>query len=141
MVIATAAVMEGLSLISPESAIPIEWRLGISVSLFIAAGIFGAPAFRAFGKAKTTINPVDIDRASTLVTTGIYARTRNPMYVGLSLILLSFAAWLGQLAPTIGPLFFVWFTTQFQIMPEERVLATKFGSAYSDYQQSVRRWL
>jgi protein-S-isoprenylcysteine O-methyltransferase Ste14 len=101
----------------------------------------GAPAFRAFGRARTTINPVDIDAASTLVTDGIYRYTRNPMYLGLLALLAAWAVYLGVGWALLGPMIFVAFITRFQIMPEERVLQGKFGAAYADYRARVRRWV
>ncbi len=130
------------AMLGPEPPLlPIAWRWGLAGGFFGAAGLFGFPAFAAFGKAETTINPVQVDRASTLVTTGIYRVTRNPMYVALSLLLCAWAAWLARPLPLIGPVAFVLLIDRFQIIPEERALLAKFGSAYSDYRRSVRRWL
>jgi protein-S-isoprenylcysteine O-methyltransferase Ste14 len=108
---------------------------------FIAAGVFAIPAFRAFARARTTINPIAIDQASALVTSGIYRVTRNPMYVALALLLCAWAFFLSRPLAALGPAAFVLFINRFQIIPEERVLTAKFGQAYLDYQQSVRRWL
>ena len=58
-------------------------RFAGAAGFALLAGVFGAPAFAAFGRAGTTINPVDIDAASALVTGGIYRISRNPMYVGV----------------------------------------------------------
>ena len=136
-----AAVM-ALALRSEAPAfLAMGWRWGLAGLFFIAAGVFAFPAITAFGKAGTTIDPVQVDRASTLVTTGIYGVTRNPMYVALSLLLCAWAAWLAQPPALIGPIAYALFITRFQIIPEERVLTAKFGQAYTDYRQSVRRWL
>ncbi|MDP9086302.1 MAG: isoprenylcysteine carboxylmethyltransferase family protein, partial [Pseudomonadota bacterium] len=98
-------------------------------------------AFAAFAKAKTTINPVAIDTASSLVSTGIYGVSRNPMYVGLAALLVALALAEGNLWLLLGPLFFVVFTTRFQIVPEERAMLAKFGDDYAAYRRRVRRWL
>lgn len=123
------------------SMLPVLWRGGLGGALFLAAGVFGFPAIRAFVQAKTTIDPVRLERASTLVTTGIFGITRNPMYVALTLLLCSWAALLGQPWPVIGPLCFALYIHYFQIIPEERVLGAKFGDAYENYCLAVRRWL
>jgi len=136
-----AAVMAAALLGAAPAALPAGWRWGLAGGFFAAAGLFGFPAFAAFGRAKTTIDPVQVDRASTLVTTGIYRVTRNPMYVALSLLLCAWAAWLARPSPLVGPIVFVLFLNRFQIVPEERALIAKFGGAYSDYRRSVRRWL
>ena len=105
------------------------------------AGIFGATAVRAFLTARTTIDPVHIDQASALVTTGIYRVTRNPMYVALTALLCTWAAYLGTPWVIAGPILFAAFINRFQIIPEERMLRTLFGDAYAAYCQHVRRWL
>jgi len=107
----------------------------------VGGGLIGPPAFGAFNRAGTTINPVDIEKASALVTTGVYRFTRNPMYIGLTALLLALAAFFGNAWAAFGPMFFALFITRFQIIPEERVMTAKFGQAYLDYTARVRRWL
>lgn len=121
--------------------IPAWLRYGMAGVFLIGGGLIGPPAIRRFNRAGTTINPVRIDQASALVTTGIYGRTRNPMYVGLTALLLALAAVLGNLWAMAGPVLFALFITRFQILPEERVMQAKFGQAYLDYKARVRRWL
>jgi protein-S-isoprenylcysteine O-methyltransferase Ste14 len=129
------------SLSTVPAALSFPFQAGITSIFFLAAGVFGFPAFSAFNRAKTTINPVNIDQASTLVTSGIYQLSRNPMYVGLALLLCAWAACLARPIAAFGPILFVVYINQFQILPEERVLLSKFGEAYEAYRQSVRRWL
>ena len=136
------AALMATALLGPGApSLPLLWRLTIALVCFAGAGRFGFPAFAAFGKAKTTIDPVHLDRASALVTTGMYRVTRNPMYVALTLLLCAWAAWLAQPLPCLGPIAFALFIDRFQIVPEERVLTATFGSAYADYKASVRRWI
>jgi protein-S-isoprenylcysteine O-methyltransferase Ste14 len=113
------------------------------VGLLVASlgGVISAAGAREFRKAKTTVNPVHPERATSVVTGGIYRYTRNPMYVGIALVLLGCFVAFGGLSAAIGLPAFVWYITRFQIEPEERVLRTKFGRAFTDYQQRVRRWL
>ncbi len=115
---------------------------------FTLAGIFAllslsfaAPAMFAFRRAGTTINPVDLAVASRLVTSGVYRWTRNPMYVGLTGLLLAWAILLSSPALLLGPIVFVLFITRFQIIPEERVMRAKFGREFEAYTKRVRRWL
>jgi protein-S-isoprenylcysteine O-methyltransferase Ste14 len=98
-------------------------------------------AFWAFRQAKTTINPVNPDRASSVVTGGIYSYTRNPMYVGLTALLVGWAIRLSVPWVLLGPIAFMLYLTRFQIIPEERVMSSKFGRDYDEYRQRVRRWL
>jgi protein-S-isoprenylcysteine O-methyltransferase Ste14 len=114
----------------------------------VLAGIFGllgfsmlGSGFLAFRKAKTTIDPVRIESASSVVTGGIFAYTRNPMYVGFTALLVAWASYLAIPWTLLGPVFFVLFITRFQIIPEERVMSSKFGPAYDEYRKHVRRWL
>ena len=76
-----------------------------------------------------------------LVTTGLYKITRNPMYVGLLVILFGYGIWLGSLTPFLILPAFYWLITNMQIKPEERVLEEKFGQEYLDYKSKVKRWL
>ena len=95
----------------------------------------------AFIRQKTTINPLKIETASSLVTRGIYRITRNPMYLGMAFLLTGFGVWLSTPLAFIGVVFFVGYITRFQIIPEERVLVEIFGKEYFDYKKRVRRWL
>ena len=141
MMLLTGAAMGAASFVTPAIHLSAAARFGeIGVALLVG-GVFGARAFAAFGRAKTTINPVDIEAASSLVTTGIYGVSRNPMYVALTALLLALALALSNAWLLIGPAFFVAFTTRFQIIPEERVMQAKFGEAYASYRRRVRRWL
>jgi protein-S-isoprenylcysteine O-methyltransferase Ste14 len=136
----TGLVMGAASLVAPATHLPGIVRYGALGAVMLVGGVFGTRAFIAFAKAKTTINPVDINAASTLVTTGIYGISRNPMYVGLAALLVALALALSNLWLLLGPLFFVAFTTRFQILPEERVMQSKFAD-YAAYRRRVRRWL
>jgi protein-S-isoprenylcysteine O-methyltransferase Ste14 len=95
----------------------------------------------AFKRASTTINPLRPANASSLVTSGIYRYTRNPMYLGLLLVLVGWAVHLSSVLALPGPLVFGLYIRRFQIEPEERILAAKFGQSYADYTSHVRRWL
>jgi len=136
-----AVAMGALAWNTPAIAVDPIWRIGVAGAIALLGLIFGASGFLAFGRAKTTIDPVNIDRASSLVTGGIFRFTRNPMYVGFTLLLLGWAVYLAAPWAFAGPVAFVLFITRYQILPEERVMLSKFGSAYADYQARVRRWL
>ena len=72
---------------------------------------------------------------------GVYRYTRNPMYLGFLWMLFAWGIFLGSLLALIGLPIFVWIITQFQILPEEKVLAEKFGQDYQTYLSEVRRWM
>jgi protein-S-isoprenylcysteine O-methyltransferase Ste14 len=114
----------------------------VMTALLLGAGIaFDVLGLLAFRKSRTTVNPLKPERVTALVTSGVYKVTRNPMYVGMSLLLLAWAVWLSALLPFAGPVIFVLYITRFQIQPEERVLLERFGDEYSAYAARVRRWL
>ena len=133
--------MWGASKIQP--AIQIEPRIHCTLTavLGVIALSFGAGGIIAFRIAKTTINPVQIDQASRVVTGGIYRVTRNPMYVGLTALLTTWAVWLAMPWTLLGPVLFAIFIHRFQILPEERVMSAKFGKEYDEYRKRVRRWV
>ncbi len=94
-----------------------------------------------FRQARTTPNPHRPDTTTTLVTSGVYAWTRNPMYLGLSILLLGWAITLGGLSPFLGPVLFPPLLQKFQIAPEEAALRKLFGQDYEAYCRRVGRWL
>jgi protein-S-isoprenylcysteine O-methyltransferase Ste14 len=104
----------------------------------LAVAIAGVVSFR---RAKTTISPLKPETSTALVTSGIYAVTRNPVYLGMLLVLVGWAVYLGSPLALAGPLVFALYIQRFQILPEERALSSLFGSAYTEYKSRVRRWL
>jgi protein-S-isoprenylcysteine O-methyltransferase Ste14 len=114
----------------------------IAVAVFVAVGLaFSLLGVLAFRASRTTVNPLKPERASALVTGGVYRMTRNPMYVGMAFVLLAWAVYLSAMLPFVGIAVFVAFITRLQIVPEERVLHGLFGDAYAAYAARVRRWL
>lgn len=95
----------------------------------------------AFRRARTTVSPIRASSASSLVIRGVYRYTRNPMYVGLLLTLLAWAVSLANPLAVFWIVVYVRYITRFQIIPEERVLASLFGAAYEAYKGRVRRWV
>ncbi len=117
------------------------------VGCFIAITIGGLGLFIAIlgvwfiKKAKTTVDPRFPDRVSTIVSGGIYSYSRNPMYLGMLLGLISFSILSGNYFSFLWCFLFYFYMNQFQIKPEERFLEEKFGQEYIDYLSHVRRWL
>ena len=118
-------------------------RLRALVALaLLAVGVAVALAgVREFRRASTTVNPLQPSSASAMVRSGIYGRSRNPMYLGMLLVLGGWAAWLASPLALLGLPAFVAFLNRYQIRPEERVLAALFSDEFADYRRSVRRWL
>jgi protein-S-isoprenylcysteine O-methyltransferase Ste14 len=105
------------------------------------AAIAPIAALTEFRRAETTVDPHKPETATALVTTGVYAWTRNPMYLGLSVLLVGWAIRLGTLSPLAGPLLFVPLIQRVQIRVEEHALRVVFGRDYEDYCHRVNRWL
>ena len=125
----------------PSWRLVIPGRTIVAVVLFLVAAAIGMAGVRAFHRARTTSNPLRPERASALVSSGIYRYTRNPMYVALALALLAWAAWLGHALAPAGVVAFVAWMNRFQIAPEERALQALFGEEFERYCAEVRRWL
>jgi len=135
-----ALLMWGISTQTPVIA---WWGIAAQVitAVLVAVGLFlDSGGLLSFIRSKTTINPVHIEKASALVTGGVYRFTRNPMYLGIALLLTALAVWLQSPLAFIGPLLFVGYITRFQIIPEEKVLEGIFGQDYLNYRQDTRRW-
>ena len=125
----------------PSWRIAFPGRTVVTVLLLLAAGALGIAGVRAFGRARTTVDPLRPERASALVTSGIYRRTRNPMYVALAIALLAWAFWLAHPLALLGVPAFVAWMNRCQIAPEERALQSLFGAEFERYCREVRRWL
>jgi protein-S-isoprenylcysteine O-methyltransferase Ste14 len=136
-----AIVMWGVSRATSSWEIPALARIGVALAIAAIGVAFSVSGVIAFRRAKTTINPTTPEAASSLVSSGVYRATRNPMYVGLLLVLVAWAVFLSSGWALPGPLVFAAYIRRFQITPEERVLSALFGTEYSAYKARVRRWL
>lgn len=133
--------MWAISFVVPTVEMDAAVRLPLS-ALIIAAGIYFCLAgVISFRRAKTTVNPLKPETTTALVNTGIYAISRNPMYVGFALFLVAWAVCLSSPLLVIGVVGFVVYMNQFQIEPEELALKDIFGAEFTRYQENVRRWL
>jgi len=120
-------------------SLPIRLTL-VLVLIFIASTI-GVLALYDFYKHNTTYHPHTPEKTTTVVDSGIYSYSRNPMYLALVLVLISFALYLENSASfTVIPAF-IWYITKYQIKPEERILTTLFNDDFQRYCTKVRRWL
>jgi len=109
-------------------------------ALLIVAGVWLlGHAFRGFTRAGTPVVP--FERSTALVTSGSYRLTRNPMYVGMVVILSGLAILLGTVGPWLPIPCFVWIIRSNFILGEERFLEELFGQQYLAYKSRVRRWL
>jgi len=125
-------------------AIPIPFAVPAVVQnigfVLLAIGfLLGAAAFMEFRKAGTTINPHG--NVSSIIGSGVYRFTRNPIYLGMVLMLIGLpllsGTWWGLiLAPVL-----IFSLNNLVIQHEETYLERKFGEVYTGYKSRVRRWL
>ena len=113
----------------------------ISLFLLILGLVVFISAVKSFRVHKTTVNPLEPRKATSLVTSGIFKFSRNPMYLGMLIILLSISFKFNLIGGMITSLFFYIFITKFQIIPEEEAMNELFGNQFIDYVKKTRRWI
>lgn len=141
LVVIVAVLMWIVSAVTPkfDFYLPAKYFWAVSLALIGAAiCLAGVVSFR---RAQTTVNPMKPDSTSSLIVSGIYRYTRNPMYVGFALVLVGWAAFLSNLAALAFVPVFTVYIDRFQIRPEEDVLASLFPHEYPTYRVKVRRWV
>jgi protein-S-isoprenylcysteine O-methyltransferase Ste14 len=136
-----AAGMWMVARIAPVLQLPELARLALATVLVVTGAAIAIGGVMSFRRAKTTVNPLKPESSAALVCTGVYSFTRNPMYLGMSLVLLAWSVYLAPPWSLPGPVLFAWYITRFQILPEERALERLFGTAFAEYKNRVRRWL
>lgn len=129
------------SIALPSLAFSFPGRRIVAVALALAGGFVAVLGVTTFRRARTTVNPLTPQAASSLVTAGIYRFSRNPMYLGMLLLLAGAAVFLGNAGALLLLPAFVVYMNQYQIKPEERALSALFGSEFTAYLQRVRRWI
>jgi protein-S-isoprenylcysteine O-methyltransferase Ste14 len=118
-----------------------EHRRTLALMLLAVAATLDIWAILSFRAAKTTIDPRYPHKSTSIVSTGIYQYTRNPMYLGLALILTALSVYLAAPLGFLCVLGFIVYINKFQIEAEEAMLEQQFGARYHQYKQSVRRWI
>lgn len=135
--------MAGLPSWASLAVAPSAWGLQhmLAVVLWALALALMVAALLTMRALRTTPNPVMPERASTLVQHGVFARSRNPIYVADAVVLVAWASWLGSAAALLVLPAFVAYISVMQIRAEEHALMQAFGDAYTQYCARVRRWL
>ena len=119
----------------------VPYKHSISILLLLAGTlILINPVFK-FIKSKTTVNPVKFAKVNKLVTSGIFKYSRNPMYLGMILIIISTTIFYLNYYSVITPFIFYFWINRFQIKREEIFLKEKFGKEYLLYKSKTRRWI
>ena len=134
------ALMYVLDLFLPFGEFDFFGRQELSAFLFGLGFLVILISVIQFFIKKTTTDPLNPKKASSLVTSGIYNFSRNPMYLGMLLFLLAFGLKLGNAFNTLVAAGFVSYMNHFQIKPEEEALKKMFGQEYNIYCKLTRRW-
>ncbi|TKE94411.1 isoprenylcysteine carboxylmethyltransferase family protein [Vibrio kanaloae] len=122
-------------------AIVLPYKSIVLVIGIALSGVVGLSGIWEFRKQETTVNPIKVETASAVVDSGIFGYTRNPMYLGLFILLFCLGYFFQNLFSVLLSFVFVIYMNQFQIKPEERALEQLFGAEYIDYKQKIRRWI
>ncbi len=141
LVILFALAMWLVARMSPGAGIQIPGREWVALVILIVGFALIIAGAVAFISAKTTVNPMTPELATSIVSSGIYKLSRNPMYLGLFLMLAAWTIFLENILSALLLPLFILCMNRFQIIPEENTLLTKFGDEYARYLKSVRRWL
>jgi protein-S-isoprenylcysteine O-methyltransferase Ste14 len=116
-------------------------RIATASVVAAASGALAVRAARSFRQVGTTLDPAEPSHASVLVTSGPHAVTRNPMYVGLTGVLVANAVRLGSWRSMVPVAAFVLVIDRVQIAAEETALRERFGNDYDAYAGRVPRWV
>ncbi len=141
ILLAFGAAMFGVSKFVPLAPFDFPGRVAVGAATALAGLAITAVAVGLFQRARTTINPLTPSKAESLVVEGLYKVTRNPMYLGMLVVLCGLFFIFAEGLNIFLPALFVILLTELQIKPEEKALEEKFGEDYRAYKKRVRRWL
>ena len=113
----------------------------LAASFLLLGIIMLITAVLSFKKQSTTVSPLQPEKASYLVVSGIFKYSRNPMYLGMLLILISMAIKFNFVGGILIIFAFITFITKFQIIPEETALEKLFGKEFTRYKKKTKRWI
>jgi protein-S-isoprenylcysteine O-methyltransferase Ste14 len=122
-------------------AVEIKHSFNIGILLLILGLGILISAVGLFRKDKTTVNPLSPEQATKLVTDGVFKYSRNPMYLGMALVLCSITVFFNLIGGIIFVALFCFYITKFQIIPEERAMSNLFSQDFDKYKQATRRWI
>jgi protein-S-isoprenylcysteine O-methyltransferase Ste14 len=141
LVLIFAIAMVAIDSVWNEWAVVFPWRWLAASTLSVCGAMLALAGVVEFRRAQTTVNPLTPEASSAIVTSRVYRFSRNPMYLGMLLLLSGLATLLANPLNFLLLPMFVLILNHLQIIPEENFLLAKFGQDYRDYQHQVRRWL
>lgn len=121
--------------------IEIQYSSFFGMVLLLLGFLILISAVKLFRNDKTTVNPLSPEQATKLVTNGIFKLSRNPMYLGMAVILASVAVFFNIIGGIIFMALFCLYITKFQIIPEEKAMKELFAQDFEQYMQATRRWI
>jgi protein-S-isoprenylcysteine O-methyltransferase Ste14 len=136
-----AAGMYGLARALPAWSLALPAGTIAAATLAAIGAVIALAGVAAFRRRRTTVHPQHPEKTSAVVSHGVYRWTRNPMYLGILLVLAGWALFLAHAVALIALPIFVTYMNRFQIRPEERILEAKFGAPFTAYMAAVRRWI
>jgi len=136
-----AGAMLGVARSAPGLSFTLAGSSAIALGLVALGGALAVAGVIAFRARRTTVNPLTPGASTSVVSSGVYRVSRNPMYLGFLLALAGWAVYLSNAAAALLLPAFVAYMTRYQIKPEERALLAKFGPEFAQYMSRVRRWL
>jgi protein-S-isoprenylcysteine O-methyltransferase Ste14 len=136
-----AGAMYGVAYFAPAISFTLPGSSAIAPTLVALGGAVALAGAIAFRNRRTTVNPLTPSATTSVVFSGVYRVSRNPMYLGFLLALAGWVVYLSNAGAALLLPAFVAYMTQYQIKPEERALLAKFGSEFAQYLSRVRRWL
>ena len=116
-------------------------QLMVAFIVALAGLLLAVFSMGLFWRSGTTVTPLNPNKTSSLVVSGFYRFTRNPMYLGMAIMLMGWSIYCGNLLGMVGVGLFVSYMNKFQIEPEEKILKDKFGEEFTAYCSQVRRWI
>ncbi len=141
LVLIVAMMMWALAFAVPSLAVTVPVAGGLAMGFIMAGAAFALLGVYEFKQASTTVDPRCPDKSASLVVSGVYRLSRNPMYLGFLLLLLGWACYLQHYLPFLLVPVFVLYINRFQIRPEERYMQQKFAADFTAYVSRVPRWV
>ena len=122
-------------------AFRIDYQTILAVICLVAGFSPVGIAFFQFKKKDTTLDPRKPENSTELVVSGVFKYSRNPMYAGLTMVLVSACLFLGAWSGLVLIPVFILVINRLQILPEEQAMKKLYGKQYAEYCKNVRRWI
>lgn len=136
-----ASLMGCVALFFPSMTSGLESIVTLAVLMGLAGALLILVSSVSLIRYKTTLNPMRPELTAVMVKTGVYQYSRNPIYLGLLIILTGWAIYLNNILSMLLVPAFVHYMNRFQIEPEEKALHHRYGTEFEEYRSLVRRWL